>query len=30
MLDDVEQHDYPWMEQNGYAGRDPRVYEYRR
>ena len=28
--DDVEGHDYPWMEQDGYAGRDPRVRQQRR
>jgi hypothetical protein len=25
MLDDVEQHDYPWKHLDGYAGPDPRV-----
>jgi hypothetical protein len=23
--DEVEQHDYPWMQLDGYAGRDPRI-----
>jgi hypothetical protein len=29
-LDDVERHDYPWKQQDGYAGLDPRVREQRR
>jgi hypothetical protein len=28
--DDVEQHDYPWKEQDGYAGLDARLREQRR
>jgi len=30
MPDDVEQHDHPWMQLDGYAGRDPRVSGQRR
>jgi hypothetical protein len=29
-LDDVERHDYPWKQQDGYAGLDPRLREQRR